>query len=222
MRYAAWPWVAAALLGGYHGLDPSMGWLFAVALGLQERRRTRVLSALVPIGAGHLIAIAAAALLIAAARITVAASVVRNVGAAVLVLFGVFRLWRPRAHPRLGGMRVNSWELALWSFVMATAHGAGLMLVPVLLGMPASARVPGVHAHMAGVASALNGGRALVITQSAGIVLVHTAAMLAVMSALALVVYNWVGLAILRQAWINLDLIWAGALIMAGVLAAVI
>ncbi len=196
-----------------------MGWLFAVALGLQERRQTRVMSALVPIGAGHLIAIAAAALLIAAARITVSASVIRNAGAAVLVGFGLFRLWRPRAHPRLGGMRVNAWELALWSFVMATAHGAGLMLVPVLLGLPAASAE---HAHMGGALHALHGTRALVITQSLGIVLVHTAAMLTVMSALALLVYSWVGLAVLRRAWINLDLIWAGALITAGVLAAII
>lgn len=219
---SAWPWVAAALLGAYHGLDPSMGWLFAVALGLQERRRSRVFSALIPIGAGHLVAIAAAALLIAVARIAVAASVVRGVGAAVLILFGLFRLWRPRAHPRLGGMRVNSLELALWSFVMATAHGAGLMLVPVLLRLPASHHASGLHAHMAGMLPALHGSRALVIAQSAAIVLVHTAALLAVMSVLALVVYDWVGLAILRRAWINLDLIWAGALITAGLIAVIL
>jgi hypothetical protein len=222
VTHTAWPWAAAALLGAYHGLDPSMGWLFAVALGLQERRRARVISALGPIGAGHLVAIAAAALLIAAARITVAASVVRSVGAAILVGFGVFRLWRPRAHPRLGGMRVNGWELALWSFVMATAHGAGLMLVPVLLGMPAPPDEHGLHAHMAGMTATLHDAGGLMIMQSAAIVLVHIAAMLTVMSALAVVVYQWVGLAILRRAWINLDFIWAGALITAGVLAVAI
>ncbi len=217
-----WPWVAAAALGAYHGLDPSMGWLFAVALGLQERSRTKLIGSLVPIGVGHLFAVGAVVLALAAARLSISASLLRGLSAAALVAFGAFRLYRPRAHPRLGGMRVKPWELALWSFMMATAHGAGLMFVPVLLGVPAPTHV---HGHF-GAVSALSSPSApahhALVVQAAALVMVHTAAMLAVMCTLALAVYNWIGLAILRRAWINLDLIWASALITAGVICLVI
>ena len=205
----AWPWIAVAALGAYHGIDPSMGWLFAVALGLQERRRSKVLWALGPIAVGHLVSIAAVVAIIGGLRLFFAIDLIRPIGAAALIVFGVFRFVWPRAHPRWVAMRVNAAELTLWSFLMASAHGAGLMLFPILIGMtPISS-----HAHqMPAVCGAYTAGQAIAV------VLVHTGAMIAVTGTIAILVYEWVGLAILRSAWINLDTIWAGALVAAGVL----
>jgi len=206
-----WPWLAVAALGAYHGIDPSMGWLFAVALGLQEKRSSRVVWALAPIALGHLVSIGVVVAIVASLQTTVAVEWLRPAGALALILFGVFRFLRPRAHPRWVAMRVNFGELALWSFLMASAHGAGLMLFPILLGMnPASA---GPHAHH--MAAMAHGASA---AQAVAVVILHTSAMVAVMGAIALVVYERVGLAILRSAWINLDIIWSGALVAAGVL----
>ncbi len=210
---AAWPWVAVAILGGYHGLDPSMGWLFAVALGLQEQRRAKVLWSLAPIAIGHLISIAAVVAIIGGLRLFVALELIRPIGAGALILFGLFRFVWPRAHPRWVAMRVNAAELALWSFLMASAHGAGLMLFPILLGMtPHSA-----HAHHMAMTPAAH-----VLAQAVAVVLVHTGAMMVVMGAIAILIYDYVGLAILRSAWINLDIIWAVALIVAGLLSLLI
>jgi len=132
----------------------------------------------------------------------------------VLILFGLFKFLRPRAHPRWVGMRVGSGELAVWSFLMATAHGAGLMLFPVLLSFPAAAEE--AHTGHHGHAAHGMGLAATSLGRDAGAVLVHTLAMLVVMGAIALVVYEKLGLAILRRAWINLDLIWAVAIVAAG------
>jgi hypothetical protein len=206
---SAWPWIAVAALGAYHGIDPSMGWLFAVALGLQERRRSKVIWALGPIAAGHLISIAAVVAIIGGLRLFFAIDLLRPIGAAALIVFGLFRFLWPRAHPRWVAMRVNAAELALWSFLMASAHGAGIMLFPILLGITSSA----AHAHQMAAFCGTN-----TIAQAIAVVLVHTGAMIAVTGAIAIVVYEWVGLAILRSAWINLDTIWAGALVAAGVL----
>jgi hypothetical protein len=209
-----WPWLAVAALGAYHGIDPSMGWLFAVALGLQERSRARVIWSLFPIAAGHLISIGVVVALIAGLRAYVALAVLRPVGAGALIAFGLFRLIWPRAHPRWVAMRVNAAELGLWSFLMATAHGAGLMLFPILMDM-----TPAVAAHAHHMPSLAHGNP---IVQASAVVILHTSALLVVMGAIAVVIYDWVGLAILRSAWINLDTIWAGALIAAGLLSLVI
>jgi hypothetical protein len=209
-----WPWLAVAALGAYHGIDPSMGWLFAVALGLQERSRARVIWSLFPIAVGHLISIGVVVALIAGLRAHVALSLLRPVGAGALIAFGLFRYIWPRAHPRWVAMRVNAAELGLWSFLMATAHGAGLMLFPILMDMtPAAA--PQMH-HM----PALAHGNP--IAQAVAVVILHTTALLLVMGTVAVAVYDRVGLAILRSAWINLDTIWAVALIAAGLLSLVI
>ncbi len=213
-----WPWVAVAMLGAYHGFDPSMGWLFAVALGLQERRRAKVIAALFPIAIGHLLSVALIVGLIAAAM-KPAFGWLRPVGAATLIAFGLFRLWRPRAHPRWVAMRVNSAELAAWSFLMATAHGAGLMLFPILVDLH-SASIS-AHTHQA-MTMATPIHATLGVAQTAAIVLLHTSAMLLVMGTVAFAVYEWVGLQILRSAWINLDAIWASALVAAGALSFVI
>jgi len=209
---AAWPWIAVAALGAYHGIDPSMGWLFAVALGLQERRRAKVLWSLVPIAIGHLLSIGVAVALIAGLQQVVALELLRPIGAAALILFGLFRLIWPRAHPRWVAMRVNSFDLTLWSFLMASAHGAGLMLFPILLRINPHQE----HAAHAGHAMAL-AQAAHTTTQAIAVMLLHTGAMMLMMGVIAIVVYDFVGLAILRSAWINLDIIWAGALIAAGV-----
>jgi hypothetical protein len=214
----AWPWIAVAMLGAYHGIDPSMGWLFAVALGLQERRRGKVLSALFPIAGGHLLSVGMVVALISAAMLP-AWDLLRPLGAAVLIGFGLFRWFWPRAHPRWVAMRVSAAELALWSFLMATAHGAGLMLFPILVDLRANATEMHHH-HMAAMATSAY--TRLAPLQDAAIVLVHTGAMLLVMGTIAFAVYEWIGLKILRSAWINLDALWAGALIAAGALSFVI
>ena len=208
----AWPWVAVAMLGAYHGVDPSMGWLFAVALGLQDKSRARVLWALLPIAIGHLLSIATVVALVGGLRMTsFNPDYIRYGGAAVLIAFGMFRLIWPRAHPRWVAMRVNAAELGLWSFLMASAHGAGLMLFPILMNV-----MPMGHAMMHHHHAMPNLGTTFITGALAAIV--HTSAMLVVMGTIAIVVYEKVGLAILRSAWINLDLIWAGALIAAGLL----
>lgn len=222
-----WPWIAIGALGAYHGLDPSMGWLFAVALGFQERRRAKVLAALGPIALGHLISIAAVVALVGWARFAAASALLRPAGAAILILFGIFRYLRPRAHPRWVAMRVKWYELTLWSFLMASAHGAGLMLFPILMDMPGGAEIHhpmiihGAHGRLMRQSMAAI-GPSLSLTQDAAVVLLHTAAMLLVMGTIAVVVYDHVGLAFLRSAWINLDAVWAGALIVAGLLSLVI
>ena len=212
----AWPWVTVAILGAYHGLDPSMGWLFAVALGLQDKSRARVLGALIPIAIGHLLSFAAVVILVGGLRMaSIDSDYVRYGGAVVLIGFGIFRLIWPHAHPRWVAMRVNSAELGLWSFLMASAHGAGLMLFPILMNV-----MPGGHAMMHHH-HAMPPMETSVLT-GAMVVILHTSAMLLVMGTIAIVVYEKVGLAILRSAWINLDIIWAGALIAAGLLSIVI
>src|SRR2546425_10454601 len=142
-----WPWLTLALLGAYHGINPGMGWLFAVALGLQERNRRAVLLALPPIALGHAISIGAVVLLVALGQRAFDPSSLRIVAASVLIAFGVYRLVRAR-HPRWVGMRVSFRDLVLWSFIMASAHGAGLMLLPILLGpsQPHSA-MASAHVH---------------------------------------------------------------------------
>jgi hypothetical protein len=211
---AEWPWLAVVVLGAYHGIDPSMGWLFAVALGLQERRRSRVLWALAPIALGHLISIASVVAIIGGLRLFVAIRWLRPAGAGVLIAFGAFRYLRPGAHPRWVAMRVTWIDLALWSFLMATAHGAGLMLFPILLGLTPTGMH---HAHALSALPHANG--ALV---AASVVALHTAAMIVVAGAIAIVIYDRVGLAILRSAWVNLDTIWAGALVAAGLISLVV
>jgi len=206
---SGWPWLALVVLGAYHGLNPGMGVLFTVASGLQEKQRAAVLRSLLPIALGHAASIALVVSLVGGVQAVAPPRPLRVGGAVVLILFGVFKFLRPRAHPRWVGMRVGSGELALWSFLMATAHGAGLMLLPVLLSLPPPAAGHVHGAHGAGIG-------AVPIADDAVAVLVHTVAMLVVMGAVAVVVYEKVGLAILRRAWLNLDLIWAVAIVAAG------
>ena len=218
-----WPWLTLALLGAYHGLNPAMGWLFAVALGLQEHRRAAVFRAFAPIALGHAASVAAVVALLGAAQALVDLGVLRLIGAGALILFGLYKLLAPMSHPRWVGMRVNFRDLTAWSFLMATAHGAGLMLLPVLLQLPggvadAAQGAPEHTGHAMHAAHMQMAGAAVAPTAEFAAVAVHTAAMFLVMGAIALVVFEKVGLAILRRAWVNLDLIWAVALIATGVL----
>jgi hypothetical protein len=209
----SWPWLALALLGAYHGLNPAMGWLFAVALGLQEQRRSAVLQALPPIALGHAFAILVAVLVVGVAQILIPLDALRYGGAGILILFGLYKLAR-RKHPRWVGMRVGFRDLTAWSFLMASAHGAGLMLVPILLRLSEpiqGAHDPGDHTAHAGMS-----GSATIVTDLATVGL-HTLAMFVVMGAIAIVVYEKLGVMILKRTWFNVDLLWAGALVGAGV-----
>ncbi|MFE9913925.1 hypothetical protein ACFYPG_02110 [Micromonospora sp. NPDC005553] len=193
-----------AALGAFHGLNPAMGWLFAVARGLQERSRLALLRALPPIAAGHLASVAIVAALVTATRSVTASSTLAVVGGVVLVAFGLWRLLSER-HFRWAGMRLSAAQLAAWSFLMSSAHGAGLMLVPVLVAEP----VPGGHSgHLAAAPIGALSGLA-----AAG---VHTVAMLGVALAVALLVYQVLGVGVLRRAWFNVDRLWAGVLVAAG------
>ena len=213
-----WPWAALALLGAVHGLNPGMGWLFAVALGLQERDRRAVWGAVVPLAAGHALAIAAAIGVAAAVGLVLPTGGIRWIVAAMLLVLGMARLRRHR-HPRGMGMRVGARDLTLWSFLMASAHGAGLMALPFVLAAShptAAGHHPGHAAgavHAAAMAS-LPPGAAVGLLATAA----HTAGYLLVLMLMAALVYERLGLRLLRTAWINLDLVWAGALACTAVL----
>ena len=207
----SWPWLALALLGAYHGLNPAMGWLFAVALGLQERRRGAVLRALPPIALGHAVSILLAVLVVGVAQLVVPLGVLRYVCAGVLILFGLYKLVK-RKHPRWVGMQVGFRDLTAWSFLMSSAHGAGLMLVPVLLRL--SEPMQGARGHGD---HAANGGAETILADLAALGL-HTLTMLAVMGIIAVIVYEKLGVMILKRTWFNIDLLWAGALMAAGVI----
>lgn len=193
-------------LGAFHGINPGMGWLFAVALGLQERSRRAVLAALPPIALGHALSISAVVAVLLLARASVPGMALRVGAAAILFGFGCYRLFRSR-HPGWVGMRVGFGDLTLWSFLMASAHGAGLMLVPVLLGLPPEGHAGHFHALPQGWLAA---------------VAVHSAGHFLVATLVALLVYEKLGVAILRRAWFNLDLLWGAALVLSGVIVLVV
>jgi hypothetical protein len=224
-----WPWAALVLLGAVHGINPGMGWLFAVALGLQEGSGRAVWRALLPLAAGYALAIALAVLVAAMLGRVVPVGALKWIVAAALLGVGAWRLVRHR-HPRWGGMRVGARDLAIWSFLMATAHGAGLMVLPLTMaadmadGDATAAGGAGAHAH-AGHAVHFTGGSDIALAGGGlaefGVVLatlLHTAGYLLITGVVALVVHQKVGLRFLRSAWINLDVIWAAALVVTAVL----
>jgi hypothetical protein len=196
------------LLGAYHGLNPGMGWLFAVALGMQEQRGSAVGRSLVPIAIGHALAIGSVVLTAAFLGMTLPLIAIRYAVAAILVGLGIYCLVRHQ-HPRWVRMQVGFRDLTVWSFLMASAHGAGLMVVPVLLGsntVEAQDRMAG-HNHISATTSPLAGMLATGV---------HTIAYLAITGLLAWVVYRKLGLALLRKTWLNFDLVWAAALVATG------
>jgi hypothetical protein len=196
------------LLGAYHGINPGMGWLFAVSLGMQEGKGSAVAKALIPIALGHALAIGIVVLAAAFLGMALPLNVIRYTVAALLVGIGIYSLMGHH-HPRWVRMQVGFGDLTLWSFLMASAHGAGLMVLPILLStstVEAADKMAGHH-HLASGASPLAGMFATVI---------HTAAYLAVTGLLAWVVYRKLGLALLRKAWLNFNLVWGAALVGTG------
>jgi hypothetical protein len=211
---SAWPWAVLVLLGAYHGLNPAMGWLFALALGLQERRRLAVFWALLPIALGHAAAIAITILILELVQYFLPVHALKWPIAAAIFALGLYRLFRA-GHPRGAGMRVGGPDLFLWSFLMASAHGAGLMLFPVLA---LSHQAVGISHAMAGSMNA--GSLPLSVSVILLPTLVHTVAMLIVAGTLAIAafeLYDKVGLKMLRHAWFNFDLLWSIALLVAAI-----
>ena len=217
MQDGSLPWLSLLVLGAAHGINPAMGWLFAVGRGLHERDRRAVWRALGPLALGHAAAIGVAVLLALGLGRLLPLHWLQWIVAAALLGVGIDSLLRHR-HVRLGGMRVSARELATWSFLMASVHGAGLMVLPFMLGAARQASAPHHHHVMsAGAGHAAPALAGFTVVDPLGVIapLVHTLGYLAMTGALALVVYEKVGLGILRRAWINLDVVWASALIVA-------
>ncbi len=202
----SWPWLVLAGLGAYHGFNPAMGWLFAVALGLHRRSRAVVLWSLLPIALGHTLAIAIVVAVVLTAGIVIHPTQLRAVAGAALLGWAVYRLLYGARHRVRIGMQTGAAGLVVWSFLMAGAHGAGLMALPALIPL-CFADGP---AH--GIAAP---GAPLVLLAAVGL---HTAAMLAVTGVIAITVYEWIGVSFLRRGWINLDLVWTAALFATGFL----
>jgi hypothetical protein len=213
-----WTWLALAGLGAGHGLNPGMGWLFAVALGMQEGRTRAVWRALPALALGHAGAVAAAVLAAAALGRLLPPHALAWIVGGMLLGLGALRLLRHR-HPRYGGMRVGFRELTIWSFLMATAHGAGLMVLPLLIGRSGASVRAASGPHVMHLAQAsmipVSGPMASGLLATT----MHTAGYLLVTGVIAMVVYRKVGLRMLRTMWINLDLIWGGALVLTGAVA---
>jgi hypothetical protein len=209
-------WSAMVLIGAFHGINPGMGWLFAVALGMQQRSARGVWHALPPIALGHAIAVVLVLLAAGLAQRVVPLEMLKAIIAAALIAFGTYRLWRHR-HPRYGGMRVGFRDLTVWSFLMATAHGAGFMLLPFVMNIPQEAHATGTPMDAAASSHAAHMNGLTAGETGALLFAVHTLTYLLVMALTAWVVYRKLGLALLRTAWFNMDLLWAGALVIAGV-----
>jgi hypothetical protein len=212
-----------AVLGAYHGINPGMGWLFAVALGMQEQSRSAVFRAFFPIALGHAASVAIVVAVVAFGQTIISPNVLKIVGASILVAFGLYKLLGRMSHPRWVGMRVGFRDLTAWSFLMASAHGAGLMLVPILFSL----QTPGISSAEALQVSQLTHADYVVVGSPTTLatlisqftaVSIHAVAMFAVMGIVAIVVFEKVGLSILRRAWFNLDKAWAMVLIATGAL----
>ncbi len=215
--HAWWPWVTLALLGAFHVVNPAMGWLFAVSLGFQNHSARAVGKAIGPIALGHAIAIAGVAIPVGLLQIVLPTGPLLILSGLALMLYAVWKVMTRFRHPRWVGMRVQYRELVSWSALMAAAHGAGMMLVPALAGLSSQrdasaaelAPLAGPHHHHAS-------GESESLPTALAAVSVHTAAMFLVTGCIALAVYRWIGVGILRGAWINLDLIWTATLSIAG------
>jgi ABC-type multidrug transport system fused ATPase/permease subunit len=207
----AWPWIALVALGAWHGLNPGMGWLFAVSLGLQNRSRAAIFQAMCAIAIGHALSVFVIISLAFLLGRYISATWFGLAAALSLAGLGSWRLLRGR-HPRWVGMRVNFRDLTWWSCLMASAHGAGLMLLPVFMirggawcGVSSSSPLkPAVQFQ--GFYNSIPG------------VCVHALSQFVVAGIVAWLVYDIVGLAILRKSWFNADLVWSWSLILAGVL----
>jgi hypothetical protein len=196
---SSWDFGTIVALGAFHGINPAMGWLFAVALAFQAGTRRALVAALGPIAVGHAVSMGLTVLLIEELRLVAADTTIKIAGAALLMSFALWRIFRSHRHPRWVGMQLRWWELGFWSFLVSTACGAGLMLFPVMMNMPS-----GPSSEMIMSPS---------LPTAAAAVLVHTAAMVTVAGIAAAVVYETVGVGVLRRGWFNLDRLWAYALV---------
>ncbi len=206
-------WFGVFALGAFHGLNPAMGWPLAVANGLSEKRGTAVFATFAPLGAGHLLAMALVLAPFALLSwLLIWQREVRIGAAALVLLFGVSRLFL-RRHPRWM-TRIRPSQLLLWSLLMATAHGAGLMLLPIYMGLcqpPAGDAAPGMFDHESVMfLMRSNIGTAVVVS------LLHSTAMIVAGLSIAWIVYRRLGLRVLRSTWLDLDLVWTSSLIVAG------
>ena len=208
---SVWLWLAILLSGLYHGINPGMGWPLAVASGLMEKNPRALFAALWPLSLGHLAAMLVMllpfALLVALAQWQ---HELQAVAGFLLVAFGVFRLLDPR-HPRMLA-RIGPTQLALWSFVVAIAHGAGLMLVPIYLGL---CQTTGLDRGHEAAAILVNANVGMVVIVSVA----HTIAMIAAGAGAAWLVYRYLGLQFVARSWFNLDRVWAASLIFVGAVA---
>ena len=201
-----WPWLVLAGLGAFHGVNPAMGWLFAVALGLNRNSRVIVVQALPAIALGHAVSIVMVAGLVVLAGVVVSGHALLAGSGLLLIGWAIYHQLDGHRHRVRFGMQTGLAGLALWSFLMATAHGAGLMVLPALIPLCLS------NGPLGDIATGGSVGVALAA------VTVHTAALLAVTGTIAIAVREWLGLAVLKSAWINFDVIWTGALAATGLL----
>ncbi len=206
MPDGAGPWLVLAGLGAFHGINPAMGWLFAVALGMHRQSRRVVWLALVPIALGHAVSVLLVVAAVMLLGLVVDLAWLSRAAGLLLLGWAAWHWKYGHRHRVRVGFQTGMAGLAFWSFLMATAHGAGLMLVPVLVPLE---RMTGLTAHMTASGS---------LALSVAAVAMHTAAMLITTGAVALLVYEWLGLAFLRRGWVNLDLVWVFALAVAGII----
>jgi hypothetical protein len=201
-------WLAVIASGLYHGVNPGMGWPLVVSAGLMGRSRKDLAAALPPLAAGHILATLVILLPFALASALLQwQHEVRIVASVMVIAFGIFRLIS-RRHPR-ALVRIKPTQLALWSFAIATAHGAGLMLLPIYFGICSIDRPNAAH-QAASILMTQNLSMALLVSVA------HALAMVAAGGLIALLVYAWLGLKFLSLVWFNLDLTWAISLILIG------
>lgn len=208
-----WLWLAVIASGLYHGINPGMGWPLAVSAGLMQRSSRALLAALGPLAIGHLLAMLVVILPFALLITLVEWQRTIRVGAsATVIAFGIYRLIE-RRHPR-SLARIPPTQLAFWSFAVAIAHGAALMLVPIYLGLCRKAETDQGHA-------AANSLINTSLTMALLVAVVHAGAMIAAGGSLAWLVYRYLGLKFMARSWFNLDTVWALSLVLVGAVALV-
>jgi hypothetical protein len=206
-----WPWLALAGLGMFHGVNPAMGWLFAVALGLHRHSRQVVVLSLVPIALGHALSISVVMAAVMLLGVVVDHRMVGMAAGVILIAWALYHWLYGHRHRVRVGMRTGYAGLTLWSFVMATGHGAGLMLVPALMPLP----MPHTHGQVGHGHPIVDAGSLWLALAAVG---VHTMAMLLVTGVLAVMTYEWLGVGVLRRGWINFDVLWTIVLLATGAL----
>jgi len=202
--FAPGPWLAIVGLGLFHGVNPAMGWLFAVALGLHRHSQRVVLLSLMPIAVGHAVAVATVLIIILSLGLVLDWMILSRLTGVLLIGWAIWHALRHHRQRVRIGMRTGMAGLAVWSFLMASAHGAGLMLVPVIVPL-----------CLSGTTTLTAGGS---LPTALAALAVHTATMLAMIAVISVTVYRWIGVAFLKHGWINFDFLWIAALVVCGVL----